>query len=60
MVCKNFMGPRMMEGPLAFMVTPETVKSVRFCKRLRKTPVSFLRLLMQEKERRLEESSEGK
>lgn len=48
-----------MEGPLAVMLTPETVKSVRFCSRLSQTPVSFFRLLMQVKEWRFEVSSEG-
>ncbi|CAK9148107.1 unnamed protein product [Ilex paraguariensis] len=50
----------MIEGPLAFTVTPETVKSVRFCNRLSQTPVSLLRLLVQVKDRKLEVSSGGK
>lgn len=50
----------MIDGPLALIVTPETVKSVRFGKRLSQTPVSLRRLLRQVKERRLVEREEGK
>ncbi|KAK6917708.1 hypothetical protein RJ641_018459 [Dillenia turbinata] len=55
-----FILPRMIEGPLAFTVTPETVSSVKFAKFLSQTPVSFLRLLMQVKDLREATSSEGK
>lgn len=55
-----FNGERMMVGPLAFMGTLVTVRSVRFMKRLRKTPVSLVKLLMEEKEWRLVEREEGK
>lgn len=51
---------RTIEGPLALMVTCDTVKSVTFLSLLSQTPVSRLRLLMQVKERRFRASSEGK
>lgn len=59
-VLKFLMLLRIMAGPLAVMETCDTVKSVRFWRRLSQTPVSFLRLLMAVKERRFDESSEGK
>nr|GMD10812.1 uncharacterized protein LOC109162466 [Ipomoea batatas] len=49
-----------MEGPEAVMETWETVKSVRFWRRLSQTPVSFLRLLTAVNDRRFAASSAGK